>query len=149
MCGITEYETTECQAGGVASTDRKCANCAANVTSCGCYGGACFEAGPILTCNRCDPGNYLTENTCAAGTTGDCPSDQYEEIACDGAIDRVCSACVGTVDQCVKYQTPRVCFEKQNEQTCSLCAEGYFLNAVDNTCNKETSFEEVLQDNMC
>lgn len=61
----------------------------------------------------------------------------------------MCSACVGTVDQCVKYQTPRVCFEKQNEQTCSLCAEGYYLNAVDNTCNMETSFEEVLQDNIC
>lgn len=150
VCGITEYETTECQANGAPATDRKCANCAANVTSCGCYGGACFNAGPILTCNACNPGKYLTgNNTCAACTTGDCPLDQYEEIACGGSTDRVCSACVGTVDQCVKYQTPRLCFEKQNEQTCSLCAEGYFLNTVDNTCNMEEVFEEVLQDNIC
>jgi hypothetical protein len=56
---------------------------------------------------------------------------------------------VGTVDQCVKYQTPRVCFKKQNEKTCSVCAEGYFLNTLDNTCNKEVSFEEVLQDKIC
>lgn len=133
-----------------AAIRQQIANCAASVTSCGCYGGSCFEAGPILTCNGCEAGYYLTdENTCAACTTGDCPSDEYEEISCGGSTDRVCSPCVGWVDQCVEYQTPRLCFEKQNEKTCSLCAEGYFLNAVDNTCNKEVVFEEVLQDTIC
>lgn len=149
VCETNEYETIECQASGVAGTNRGCAYCAASVTSCGCYGGTCFEAGAILTCNGCEEDTYLTDaNTCTECVVPECPLDEYEEIPCGGTTDRICSACVGTVDQCVNYLSPRVCFEKQNQKTCSLCAEGYFLNAVDNTCNKEVVFEEELQDNI-
>ncbi len=112
-CPAGQYQTAACGA----TADRACAACTAIAN---CTAETCTTTSD-QSCSACGTGYFASKGSCAACSSGACPSGQYESTACGPTADRVCSSCP-VIPNC----TAETC-TNGSDQTCTACGTGYYL----------------------